>query len=189
MATMNTFPPDVPKNADEVSDAAAGLQAKASDIAAKATETVKEGYAKARDAISDADPVASAREGGEKLMRAIENNPVLAFGIGALSMGLIAWASLRESPRSSGWQSYQPDLGRVRRLFNDYTGSMSSEGRSLARDYGAQAREYGDMARHYAEDGSRMLVHRAEKEPLAALVGIGLAVYCLGSLLSSNNRR
>jgi hypothetical protein len=31
-------------------------------------------------------------------------------------------------------------------------------------------------------------MHRAEKEPLAAIVGLGLAVYCLGSLLSSNRR-
>lgn len=185
MATMNTFPPDVPKNADD-----ADIKGKASDMAAKASETVKEGYAKARDAISDMDPAATAREGGEMLMRAIEKNPVMAFGLGALSMGLIAWASLRETPRSaSSWQSYQPDLGRVRRFFNDYAGSAAHEGRSLAREYGSQAREYGDMARHYAEDGSRMLMHRAEKEPLAAIVGIGLAVYCIGSLLSSGSRR
>lgn len=184
MATMNTFPPDVPKNADDST-----LQGKASELAAKASETVKDSYTKARDAISEADPMATAREGGEMLMRAIEKNPVMAFGLGAISMGLIAWASLRESPRSSSsWQSYQPDFGRVRRFFNDYAGSAAHEGRSLARDYGSQAREYGDMARHYAEDGSRMLMHRAEKEPLAAIVGLGLAVYCLGSLLSSNRR-
>jgi hypothetical protein len=33
--------------------------------------------------------------------------------------------------------------------------------------------------------GGRMLVKRAEREPMAALVGVGLAVYVIGSLLSS----
>ncbi|MNL61751.1 hypothetical protein D3C87_1857090 [compost metagenome] len=33
--------------------------------------------------------------------------------------------------------------------------------------------------------GGRMLAKRAEREPMAALLGLGLAVYVIGSLLSS----
>ena len=41
------------------------------------------------------------------------------------------------------------------------------------------------MARDYADRGGRMLAKRAGREPMAALIGIGLAVYVVGSLLGS----
>jgi hypothetical protein len=55
------------------------------------------------------------------------------------------------------------------------------------RSHGGQARDYAEQARGYAEDGSRLLANRAQHEPLAALLGIGIAVYVLGSLLSSSS--
>jgi hypothetical protein len=198
MATMNKFPPDVPKDwdeaADEVENATSNLRAKASDIADKATETVRDGYERARDAVTDMDPVETAREGGRALIDAVERNPVIAFGLGALSVGLIAWTALREPARSS-WSRYEPDYGRLRNLFNSYSGEAASAGESALkggekwlRGYGGQARDYAEQARDYAGDGGRMIAHRAQKEPVAALLGIGIAVYVLGSLLTGSSQ-
>lgn len=198
MATMNKFPPDVPKDwdeaADEIDNATSGLRAKASNLAEKATETVKDGYERAKDAVTDMDPVESAREGGRALIDAVERNPVLAFGLGALSVGLVAWAALREPPRSS-WPRYEPDYGRLRSLFNSFSSEAASTGESALksgekwlRGYGGQARDYAEHARDYAGEGGRMIAHRAQKEPVAALLGIGIAVYVLGSLLTSTSQ-
>ncbi len=48
-----------------------------------------------------------------------------------------------------------------------------------------QARDYVDQARDYADYGSRMIAHRAEREPIAAMIGVGIAVYVIGSLIAS----
>ena len=175
MATMNKFPPDAPKDWDEAADemghATSSLRAKASDLADKATETVKDGYERARDAVTEMDPVETAREGGRALIDAIERNPVIAFGLGALSVGLVAWAALREPPRSR----YEPDYGRLRNLFNSYSNEAASTGESALksgekwlRGYGSQARDVAEQARDYAGDGGLMIAHRASKEPVAA---------------------
>ena len=42
------------------------------------------------------------------------------------------------------------------------------------------------MGRDYAREGGQMLMRRGEREPLAAVVGVGLALYVIGSLLSSS---
>jgi hypothetical protein len=197
MATMNKFPPDVPKDwdeaADEIDNATSGLRAKASDLADKATETVRDGYERAKDAVTDMDPVETARESGRALIDAVERNPVIAFGLGALSVGLVAWAALREPPQSR-WSRYEPDYGRLRSLFNSYSSEAASTGESALksgekwlRGYGSQARDYADQARDYAGEGGRMIAHRAQKEPVAALLGIGIAVYVLGSLLGGSS--
>jgi ElaB/YqjD/DUF883 family membrane-anchored ribosome-binding protein len=205
MATMSKFPPDVPKDWDEAEDevtkATSTLRAKASDLTDKATETVKDGYGRAKDAvaqakdtISELDPVETAREGGEALIRAVERNPVIAFGLGAISVGLIAWASMRKPEPAAWWERYQPDYGRLRGLLDSVRNDAQKNGESAyktgdawLRSYGDQARGYADQARGYAEDGSRMIVHRARNEPVAALLGVGIAVYVLGSLLSGSS--
>lgn len=205
MATMSKFPPDVPKDwdetKDEVANATDSLRAKASDLTDKATETVKDGYARAKvavssaaDSLADMDPVETAREGGEALIRAVERNPVIAFGLGAISVGLIAWASLRKPEPAAWWERYQPDYGRLRGLFDDVSRDARKNGERALKtgdaylsDYASQARDYADQARGYAQDGGRMLVHRARKEPVAALLGVGIAVYVLGSLLSGSS--
>lgn len=199
MATMNKFPPDVPKDwdetGDEVANATSSLRAKASDLADKATETVKDGYERARDAVTEMDPVETARESGRAVIDAVERNPVIAFGLGALSVGLIAWAALREPPRTS-WSRYEPEFNRLRGLFGSYAGEASSTGESALksgekwlRSHGSQARDYAEQARDYAGDGGRMIVHRAQKEPVAALLGVGIAIYVLGSLLASSSNQ
>ncbi|PTM41285.1 hypothetical protein [Bosea sp. 124] len=200
MATMNSFPPDVPKDRDEVRDdiegAAATVRAKASHLADKATETVRDGYYRARDAITETDPVELAREGGEAVRGAVERHPLAAFGLGALSVGLIAWASLRGSS-SSRFERYEPDYGRWSRLLQSYGSDAAESGESalksgekwlrsnsgVARDY---ARDYAGQARDYADYGGRMIAKRAEREPIAALLGVGIAVYFIGSLLASS---
>ncbi|SEG53321.1 hypothetical protein [Bosea lathyri] len=198
MATMNTFPPDAPKDwdeaRDEVDSATSGLRAKAADMAGRASETVKDGYSRAKDALTETDPVEAAREGGEAVIRAVERHPLAAFGLGALSVGLIAWASLRGSQPASRFERYQPDYGRLRSLFQDYSSDAAQTGESalksggkLLRAYGDNAGDYADRAREYADYGSRMLAKRAEREPIAALLGIGIAVYFIGSLLTSSS--
>ncbi len=186
MATMNKFPPDMPKGWDEASDevenAASGLRAKAADVADKATETVKGGYYRARDALTDIDPV----EGGQAVIRAVERNPVVAFGLGALGMGLIAWASLR-SPPASRWERYQPDFDRLRGLLGDYGKDAAKSGEGALKSSQQWLNAYGGDARDYAGYGGRMIAQRAQKEPIAALLGIGLAVYALGALLGSSS--
>ena len=199
MATMNSFPPDVPKDRDEVRDdiesAVGTVRAKASNLAEKATETVRDGYYRARDAITEADPLELAREGGEAVKGAVVRNPLAAFGLGALSVGLIAWAGLRGSS-SSRFERYEPDYGRWSRLLQSYGSDAQEAGESalksgekwirsngsVARD---QARDYASQARDYADLGGRMIARRAEREPIAALLGVGIAVYVIGSLLTS----
>lgn len=195
MATGNKFPPDVPTKGwdeakDEIGDAADGLRAKATDAAGRATEAVKDGYYRAKESMADpAEAVREAgryaQEGGEVVVRAVERHPIVAFGLGALSVGLIAWASLR--PAAPQWE---PDYGRLRRLFHDYGGDDAVKaGEGAVRDVPGWLRSYGasaqDYARDYAESGRQLLTRRAEREPLAAIVGVGLAIYVLGSLLSS----
>lgn len=190
MATMNKFPPDMPKDWDEASDeidhATNGLRAKAADVADKATETVRGGYSRAKDALTDIDPVETAREGGQAVIRAVERNPVVAFGLGALGIGLIAWASLR-SPPASRWERYQPDFDRLRGLLGDYGKDAAKSGEGALRSSQQWLNAHGGDARDYAGYGGRMIAQRAQKEPIAAVLGIGLAVYALGSLLGSSN--
>lgn len=190
MATMSKFPPDVPKDwdeaADEIDNATSSLRAKAAGVADKATETVKDGYSRAKDALTEMDPVETAREGGEAVIRAVERNPVIAFGLGALSVGLIAWASLREQS-SSRFERYQPDYGRLRSLFQDYGSEAAKSGESALKSGQQWLNSYGGDARDYAEHGGRYIARRAQKEPIAALLGVGIAVYVIGSLLSSSS--
>jgi hypothetical protein len=203
MATSNpSFPPDVPKDWDEAREEAGAtvrsLRDKASDMADKATETVKDGYERAKESWDETDPVEMAKEGGRAVVEAVERHPLAAFGLGALSVGLIAWAAMRDTS-SSRWDRYQPDYGRLRGLFQDY-GSQAAdvrdramkEGskwfrshRSDADEYTDRAAEYAARARDYADMGGRMIAKRAEREPIAALLGVGIAVYFIGSMLSS----
>jgi hypothetical protein len=191
MATMNTFPPDVPKTLDDASDevesATSGLRAKAADMADKATETVKDGYFRARDAITDMDPVETAREGGEAAIRAVERHPIIAFGLGALSVGLVAWSALRSPSPATRWERYEPDFGRLRNLFGDYGSDAAKTGESALKSGQQWLQSHGAEARDYADYGSRMIARRAQKEPIAALIGVGIAVYVIGSLLSSSS--
>jgi hypothetical protein len=190
MATMNKFPPDMPKDWDEATDeaqtATSGLRAKAAETADRATETVKDGYSRAKAALTEMDPIETAREGGEAVMGAVERHPIVAFGLGALSVGLIAWASLREQRRPD-WERYQPDYGRLRGLFQSYGSDAAKSGESALKTGQDWWNSYGGDARDYAEHGGRYIVRRAQKEPIAALLGVGIAVYVLGSLLSSSS--
>lgn len=206
MAMANRFPPDVPGNAEETRDEAEAtvstLRSKAADMADKASETVKDGYERAKDAWDEADPMQTAREGGEAVMRTVERHPLATIGLGALSIGLIAWATLRSQP-TSRWERYQPDYGRLRGWLNDYGSDAADAGqramkagshwlnarRDAADDYADRASDYAARARDYADMGGRMLAKRAEREPMAALVGLGLAVYVIGSLLTSASAR
>ncbi len=192
MATQNKFPPDVPKDWDDVAngDGSTGtdnLRAKASDAAGRAGDAVKEGYNRAKETLSDpAEAMREAgryaQEGGEVVIRAVERHPIMAFGLGALSVGLLAWASMRPAP--SRWE---PDYGRLRRLFHDYGGddALKASERN-AREIPGWLRSYGSTAQDYARDYAQTGRQMTEREPLAALVGVGLAVYVLGSLLSSS---
>lgn len=199
MATMNSFPPDVPRDMDETRedvDAAVGtVRAKASDLADKATETVRDGYYRAKDALTETDPMELAREGGEAVRDAVERHPLAAFGLGALSVGLIAWATMRGSSQPI-YERYQPDVGRWSRLLQGYGSEAADTGEGLLKSgekwlrshsgtAREQARDYASQARDYADYGSRAIAHRAEREPIAALLGVGLAVYVIGSLLTS----
>ncbi|KPF68824.1 hypothetical protein IP69_11045 [Bosea sp. AAP35] len=200
MATMNSFPPDVPKDMDEARDdiesTVGTVRAKASDLADKATETVRDGYYRAKDAITETDPMELAREGGEAVRDAVERHPLAAFGLGALSVGLIAWAMLRDTSPRARLERYEPDFGRLRGLFDSYRSEAVDTGESAlksgekwlrsnsssARDH---ARDYASQARDYADYGGRMIAKRAEREPVAALLGVGIAVYFIGSLIAS----
>lgn len=190
MATMNKFPPDVPKDwdeaADDVANATSDLRAKASDAAERATESVKDGYSRAKAALTEMDPLETAREGGEAVMEAVERHPLVAFGLGALSVGLIAWASLREQ-RAPAWERYQPDYGRLRGLFQSYGNEAAKTGEGALKTGQDWLSSYGGDARDYAEHGGRYIASRAQKEPIAALLGVGIAVYVIGSLLSSSS--
>lgn len=203
MAINNpSFPPDVPKDWDEARDEAGAtvrtLRDKAGDIADKATETVKDQYERAKESWDETDPVELAKEGGRAVVDAVERHPLAAFGLGALSVGLVAWAAMRDTS-SSRWDRYQPDYGRLRGLFQDY-GSQAADARDRAMkegskwfrahrndadEYSDRASEYASRARDYADMGGRMLAKRAEREPIAALLGVGIAVYFIGSMLSA----
>jgi hypothetical protein len=198
MASMNKFPPDVPKDWDETRDdveaVTNGLRSKAADMAGRASETVKESYSRAKDALTETGPVELAREGGEMVVRTVERHPLAAFSLGALSVGLIAWASLRPSPPQSRWERYQPDYGRWRSMFQDYRNDTAHAGDSVLKAggkwlRGEDASDYAERAREYADYGGRMLARRAEREPIAALLGIGIAIYFLGSLLTSSSEQ
>lgn len=202
MAITNRFPPDVPNDGEEIRDEAEStvraLRGKAAEMAGKASETVKEGYDRAKEAWDEAQPLETAREGGQAVVRTVERHPLMAFGLGAISVGLIAWAAMRERP-TSRWERYQPDYGRLRSWLNDYGSDAADAGhralksgrswlsaqREAADDYSDRASDYAARARDYADMGGRMLAKRAEREPMAALVGLGLAVYVIGSLLTS----
>ena len=159
MATMNKFPPDVPKDwdeaRDEVENVTNGLRAKAAEAADKASETVKDSYYRTKEALTEMDPVETAREGGEAVVRAVERHPMVAFGLGALSVGLIAWASMRSPP--SRWERHEPDYGRLRRLFEDYGNEAVQAGEGALKSGEKWLRSHGDQARSYAEDGSRLI--------------------------------
>ena len=191
MATMNKFPPDVPKNWDEASDeignATSGLRAKAADVADRATETVKDGYYRARDAITEMDPVETAREGGEAAIRAVERHPLIAFGLGALSVGLVAWSALRSPPPVTRWERYEPDFNRLRNLFGAYGNDAAKTGESALKSGQQWLQSHGADARDYADYGGRFIASRAQKEPIAALLGVGIAVYVIGSLLTASS--
>lgn len=211
MAISNSFPPDVPTDAEEareeVGATVRSLRAKASDMADKASEAVKDQYARAKEAVNEADPLETARQGGQAVANAVERHPLAAFGLGAISVGLIAWAAMRSSAPASRWERYQPDYGRWRSWLQDYGSSAADTGdRAMRagskwlRSHRGDAEEYADRAsdyaanyaaraRDYADLGGRMLVKRAEREPVAALIGAGLAVYLIGSLLSASSGR
>lgn len=190
--TSSKSPPDAPKGQGETHnenrDATEGLTAKAADMAERASSTVKDSYYRAKGAIGDPGEAVRevsryAQDGSETVIRTIERHPVMAFGLGALSVGLIAWASLRPSV-----PQWEPDYGRLRRLFRDYGGDDALKtGESALKTGQGWLQSYGSQAQDYARDGGRLLVRRTEREPLAALVGIGLAIYVLGSLLSSSS--
>ncbi len=200
MATMNSFPPDVPRDItdarEDIEGAVGTVRAKAAHLADKATGSVRDGYYRAKDALTEADPIEMAREGGEAVKGAVERHPLAAFGLGALSVGLIAWATLRGSSSSSRFERFEPDYGRLRSLFDSYRHEAADTGESAlksgekwlrshsssARDH---ARDYASQARDYADYGGRVIAKRAEREPVAALLGVGIAVYFIGSLIAS----
>lgn len=201
MAISNSFPPDVPKAADDAAEQVGAtvstLRGKAADLADKATETVKDGYDRAKEAWDDAEPLEAVRDGGQAVVRSIERNPLAAFGLGVAGIGLVAWAVLRN--QSSGWDRYQPDYSRWRSWLQDYGSEASDAGNRALKsskgwlrshrddvdDYAGRAGDYAAMARDYADRGGRMLAKRAEREPMALVVGLGLAAYVIGSLLNS----
>lgn len=208
----NSFPPEMPKDAEELREEAGAtvrnLRSKASEMADKAGEAVKDHYARAKEAVIEADPIETARQGGQAVAGAVERHPLAAFGLGALSVGLIAWAALRSSSTpASRWERYQPDYSRWRGWLQDYGSDAAEAGdralraggkwlrsqRSDAEDYADRASgyaaDYATRARDYADRGGRMLVKRAEREPVAALIGAGIAVYLIGSLLSASSTR
>lgn len=192
------LPPDVPSNEDEIDRATGSVAARAADLANRTAETVKDGYGRAREKLAEIDPRDTVRdagryaqETGEAAVETVNRHPLPAFAVGALSVGLIAWAM---TPRRSSWQ---PDTSGWSRMLRDYGDQALRAGRDLvgsgreqldrSRDYAARGQDYLDMGRDYAREGGQMLMKRGEREPLAAVVGVGLALYVIGSLLSSSN--
>ena len=192
------LPPDAPLSEDEIDRATGSVAARAADLANRTTETVRDGYGHAREKLAEIDPRDTLREAGrhvretgEAAVETVERHPLAAFAIGALSVGLIAWAV---TPRRSSWQ---PDTGGWAGMLRDYSDQALRAGRDLVgsgreqldrgRDYAARGQDYLDMGRDYAREGGRMLVRRSEREPLAAVVGVGLALYVIGSLLSGGS--
>jgi len=192
------LPPDVPSNEDEIDRATGSVAARAADLANRTAETVKDGYGRAKEKLAEIDPRDTlrdagryAQETGEAAVDTVERHPLAAFAVGALSVGLIAWAMM---PRRSSWQ---PDTSGWSRMLRDYGDQALRAGRDLvgssreqldrSRDYAARGQDYLDIGRDYAREGGQMLMRRGEREPLAAVVGVGLALYVIGSLLSSNS--
>lgn len=196
------LPPDVPSNKDEMREeidrATGSVAARAADLANRTAETVKDGYGRAREKLAELDPADTLREAGryaqetgEAAVDTVERHPLAAFAIGALSVGLVAWAL---TPRRSSWQ---PDTSGWSSTLRDYGDQALRAGRDLigsgreqvdrSRDYVARGQDYLDVGRDYAREGGRALMHRGEREPLAAVVGVGLALYVISSLLSSSS--
>jgi hypothetical protein len=196
-------PPDVPSSKDEMREeidrATGSVAARAADLANRTAETVKDGYGRAKEKLAELDPGDTlreagrhARETGEAAVETVERHPLAAFAIGALSVGLIAWAVT--PPRRSSWQ---PDTSGWSSALRDYGDQALRAGRDLigsgreqvdrSRDYVARGQDYLDVGRDYAREGGRALMRRGEREPLAAVVGIGLALYVISSLLSSGS--
>ncbi|PZR93730.1 MAG: hypothetical protein DI537_10030 [Stutzerimonas stutzeri] len=191
------LPPDVPVSEDEFDRATGSVAARAADLASRTAETVKDGYSRAKERLAEIDPRDTlrdaanyAQETGEAAVETVNRHPFAAFAVGALSVGLIAWAM---TPRRSSWQ---PDTSGWSRMLRDYSDQALRAGRDLVgsgreqldrgRDYAARGQDYLDMGRDYAREGGQMLMKRGEREPLAAVIGVGLALYVIGSLLSSN---
>ncbi|MGE7469253.1 hypothetical protein ACQKLX_07425 [Bosea sp. NPDC003192] len=192
------LPPDVPSNEDEIDRATGSVAARAADLANRTAETVKDGYGRAREKLAEIDPRDTlrdagryAQETGEAAVETVNRHPLAAFAVGALSVGLLAWAM---TPRRSSWQ---PDTSGWSRMLRDYGDQALRAGRDLvgsgreqldrSRDYAARGQDYLDMGRDYAREGGQMLMRRGEREPLAAVVGVGLALYVIGSLLSNGS--
>lgn len=191
------LPPDVPSHEDEIDRATGSVAARAADLANRTAETVKDGYGRAKEKLAEIDPRDTlrdagryAQETGEAAVETVNRHPLAAFAIGAVSVGLLAWAM---TPRRSSWQ---PDTSGWTRMLRDYSDQALRAGRDLvgsgreqldrSRDYASRGQEYLDIGRDYAREGGQMLMRRGEREPLAAVVGVGLALYVIGSLLSSS---
>ncbi|CAD5251263.1 conserved hypothetical protein [Bosea sp. 62] len=191
------LPPDVPSNEDEIDRATGSVAARAADLANRTAETVKDGYGRAKEKLAEIDPRDTlrdagryAQETGEAAVETVNRHPLATFAVGALSVGLLTWAM---TPRRSSWQ---PDTSGWTRMLRDYSDQALRAGRDLVgngreqldrgRDYANRGQDYLDMGRDYAREGGQMLVRRGEREPLAAVVGVGLALYVIGSLLSSS---
>ena len=192
------LPPDVPSTEDEIDRATGSVAARAADLANRTAESVKDGYDRAKEKLAEIDPRDTlrdagryAQETGEAAVETVNRHPLAAFAVGALSVGLLAWAM---TPRRSSWQR---DTSGWTGMLRDYGDQALRAGRDLvgsgreqldrSRDYAARGQDYLDMGRDYAREGGQMLIKRGEREPLAAVVGIGLALYVIGSLLSSSN--
>jgi hypothetical protein len=191
------LPPDATSNEDEIDRATGSVAARAADLANRTAETVKDGYGRAKEKLAEIDPRDTlrdagryAQETGEAAVETVNRHPLAAFAVGALSVGLLAWAM---TPRRSSWQ---PDTSGWTGMLRNYSDQALRAGRDLigsgreqldrGRDYAARGQDYLDIGRGYAREGGQMLMKRGEREPLAAVVGVGLALYVIGSLLSSS---
>lgn len=204
MDSDKRLPPDVPRGRDtmhdEIDQAASSVAERAAELASRTADGVRSGYERAKEKLAEIDPGDTLREAGryvqesgEAAVETVERHPFAAFAIGALSVGVIAWATMGR--RSSRWE---PDTGRWTGLLRDYGDEALRAGRNLfgssreqldqGRDYLARGRDYLDSGRDYARESGRMLAHRTEREPLAAVLGVGIALYLIGSLLSSDSQ-
>ncbi len=192
------LPPDATSNEDEIDRATGSVAARAADLANRTAETVKDGYGRAKEKLAEIDPRDTlrdagryAQETGEAAVETVNRHPLAAFAVGALSVGLLAWAM---TPRRSSWQ---PDTSGWTGMLRNYSDQALRAGRDLigsgreqldrGRDYAARGQDYLDIGRGYAREGGQMLMKRGEREPLAAVVGVGLALYVIGSLLSNSS--
>lgn len=203
MDSDKRMPPDVPRDRsetqDEIERAAGSVAERASELAGRTVDSVKDSYGRAREKVAEIDPRETLRdagryvqETGEAAVETVERHPLVAFALGAASVGLLAWAFTGR--RSTSWQ---PDTSGWTRTLRDYGDEALRAGRELvgsgrqqldqSSDYLARGRDYVDTGRDYAREGGRMLMHRSEREPLAAVLGVGIALYVLGSLLSGSS--